>query len=100
MSGSRSWLDVEEYYETIEQVSALAITGGALYDALIACCALKAKADMISTWNVKHFQQLGQEIRSALIHSAVPVAGFHFIQLSNLGDIFATLRIPLGDSMA
>lgn len=55
-------LDVEEYYETIEQASTLAITGGVLYDALIARCAVKAKADMIYTWNVKHFQQLGQEV--------------------------------------
>jgi predicted nucleic acid-binding protein len=55
-------LDEDEYYETIEQASALAVTGGALYDALIARCALKAEADMIYTWNVKHFQQLGQEI--------------------------------------
>jgi predicted nucleic acid-binding protein len=53
-------LDEDEYYETIEQASALAVTGGALYDALRARCALKAKADMIYTWNVKHFQQLGQ----------------------------------------
>jgi predicted nucleic acid-binding protein len=55
-------LDAEDYYTTIERASTQAVTGGALYDALIARCALKAKADMIYTWNVKHFQQLGQEI--------------------------------------
>ena len=55
-------LDEEEYYETIEQASTRALTGGALYGALIARCAVKARADVIYTWNFRHFQQLGQEV--------------------------------------
>lgn len=55
-------LDEEEYYAAIEQASALGVTGGTVYDALLARCALKARADTLFTWNVKHFQQLGLEV--------------------------------------
>jgi predicted nucleic acid-binding protein len=54
-------LDEEEYYATIEQASTLGVMGGTVYDALLARCALKANAETIYTWNVKHFQQLGLE---------------------------------------
>jgi predicted nucleic acid-binding protein len=54
-------LDKEEYYATIEQASALGVMGGTVYDALLARCALKARAETLYTWNVKHFQQLGLE---------------------------------------
>jgi predicted nucleic acid-binding protein len=55
-------LDEEEYYATIEQASALGVMGGTVYDALLARCALKARAETLYTWNVKHFQQLGLEV--------------------------------------
>ena len=54
-------LDGDEYYATIEQASALGVMGGTVYDALLARCALKARAEILYTWNVKHFQQLGLE---------------------------------------
>ena len=54
-------LDGDEYYATIEQASALGVMGGTVYDALLARCALKARAETLYTWNVKHFQQLGLE---------------------------------------
>ena len=55
-------LDEEEYYATIKQASALGVMGGTVYDALLARCALKAGAQTLYTWNVKHFQQLGLEV--------------------------------------
>ena len=54
-------LDEDEYYATIEEASALGVMGGTVYDALLARCALKARAETLYTWNVKHFQQLGLE---------------------------------------
>jgi predicted nucleic acid-binding protein len=54
-------LDEEEYYTAIEQASALGVMGGTVYDALLARCALKARADTLYTWNLRHFQQLGLE---------------------------------------
>lgn len=55
-------LDGEEYLAAMTSAAAASITGGALYDALLAHCALKARAEIIYTWNVRHFQQLGPEI--------------------------------------
>lgn len=47
-----------EYYSALERASSLSIVGGTTYDALIVACALKAKADTIYTWNLRHFEQL------------------------------------------
>ena len=55
-------LDYQEYFEVLEASSALAITGGAVYDALLGHCALKAKAPTIYTWNTKDFTRLGSTI--------------------------------------
>jgi predicted nucleic acid-binding protein len=55
-------LTAEDYYEAITGAVADGITGGIFYDALIARCALKVKADAIYTWNARHFQQLGSAI--------------------------------------
>jgi predicted nucleic acid-binding protein len=55
-------LDADEYYTLINEASAKGILGGTIYDALLAHCALKAKADTIYTWNLRHFQQFGPEV--------------------------------------
>ena len=55
-------LDGAEYQSVIKQAAAAGIVGGMLYDALIAQCALKARAEKIYTWNVEHFQRLGAEV--------------------------------------
>ena len=51
-----------EYRTTIEQAAAASVVGGTIYDALIARCALKAKAETLYTWNLKHFEQFGSAI--------------------------------------
>ena len=55
-------LDALEYYSAIEEAGGSGIVGGAIYDALLARCALKARAETIYTWNVNHFQRLGPEV--------------------------------------
>jgi predicted nucleic acid-binding protein len=55
-------LDAEEYSSTIKDAAAAKIVAGMVYDALLARCALKAKAETILTWNVQHFQRIGPEI--------------------------------------
>jgi predicted nucleic acid-binding protein len=57
-------LTSDEYYSAVKAAATNGVVGGAIYDALLASCALKAKADVIYTWNLKHFQQLGPEIAS------------------------------------
>jgi predicted nucleic acid-binding protein len=56
-------LDPSEYVACIEQAAASGISGGALYDALLARCAAKAKAQTVFTWNVRHYQQLGATLK-------------------------------------
>ena len=51
-------LDEGEYYTTIEGVSSRGVVGGGIYDALLASCARKAKADTLYTWNLRHFQHV------------------------------------------
>ena len=40
----------------------LNLTGGAIYDALIAQAAIKAKVDQLLTLNPNHFTRLGNEV--------------------------------------
>lgn len=51
-----------EYSEALKDAAAMGIAGGTVYDALIAFCAIKARADCIFTWNIRHFQRLSPEI--------------------------------------
>jgi predicted nucleic acid-binding protein len=59
-------LTPEEYFAAISEYSAMGVVGGAIYDALIARCALKARAEKIFTWNVRHFRQFGPEVEKKL----------------------------------
>jgi predicted nucleic acid-binding protein len=54
-------LDPDEYRAAIGDAAAEDILGGTVYDVLIARCALKSKASVIYTWNLKHFRRVGSE---------------------------------------
>jgi hypothetical protein len=51
----------EEYSGALESAAASGISGGAIYDALLARCAVKGKAEVIYTWNVKYYTRPGME---------------------------------------
>ena len=57
------WLDGDEYSAAIRRIATMEIVGGAVYDGLIAACALKAGADHLYTWNARHFNLLGADIQ-------------------------------------
>jgi predicted nucleic acid-binding protein len=59
-------LDGEEYWQALRRYAALEITGGTIYDGLLVQCALKARAEIVYTWNVKHYGQLGPDISKRL----------------------------------
>jgi len=59
-------LTPDEYIAAMTGYASRGIIGGAIYDGLIARCALKAKADLIYTWNTRDFQRLGPEIEKRL----------------------------------
>lgn len=59
-------LSGDEYSAAIREAAGAGVTGGTIYDALIAQCALKAKADTLYTWNTRHFEQFGPAIAKRL----------------------------------
>src|SRR5207245_3241809 len=55
-----------EYWAAIGEAAAKNISGGTMYDALLAKCALKAGAEIIYTWNVGDFERLGKQVARRL----------------------------------
>ena len=55
-------LDEREYFQVAEASAAAGLAGGAIYDAILGHCALKAKAEVIYTWNTKDFLRLSPSI--------------------------------------
>jgi predicted nucleic acid-binding protein len=51
-------LNESEYYDTIQRAAELGFASGRIYDALLLRCAAKVKAEVIYTWNVKHFKAI------------------------------------------
>ena len=49
-------LDESDYYSTLQETAERNLTGGRIYDALLLRCAIKAKAETLYTWNLKHFE--------------------------------------------
>ena len=59
-------LAAEEVAEMLEDSAVLGILGGAIYDALLARCAVKAGAKSLYTWNLRHYEQCGAEVKRML----------------------------------
>ncbi|MGH9609629.1 MAG: PIN domain-containing protein, partial [Bryobacteraceae bacterium] len=59
-------LSEQEYDDALAESAARGIVGGVVYDAMLARCALNAKAETIYSWNVRHYSQCGPEVVSRL----------------------------------
>jgi len=59
-------LSGEEYADALRASAAWGIIGGAIYDALLAHCALKSKAQAIYTWNTRHYALCAPEVADRL----------------------------------
>jgi predicted nucleic acid-binding protein len=59
-------LSGQEYTEALEASAARGIVGGGIYDAILAHCAIKVKAETIYTWNEKHYSQCGSNVTERL----------------------------------
>jgi len=57
-------LEATEYWTAISDAAAQNISGGAIYDALLARCAIKSGSETIYTWNVGDFERLGTDVAS------------------------------------
>jgi AbrB family looped-hinge helix DNA binding protein len=55
-------LDGDDYAQALKSAAALGIVGGNIYDALLAHCAIKAKAESIYSWNTRHFAHCGPQV--------------------------------------
>lgn len=55
-------LSEQEYVSGLDTAASGAIVGSAVYDLLIARCALKAGAETLLTWNVRDFTRFGSAI--------------------------------------
>ena len=55
-------LNEREYFEMVEASAAANLAGGAIYNAILGHCALKARAEVIYTWNTKDFLRLSPAI--------------------------------------
>jgi predicted nucleic acid-binding protein len=55
-----------EYGDALEASAARGIVGGGIYDAMLAHCAIKAKAETIYTWNGRHYTQCGVDVTHRL----------------------------------
>ncbi|MCE5307482.1 MAG: PIN domain-containing protein [Acidobacteriales bacterium] len=51
-------LDGDSYYKVLSQAADARVVGGAVYDALIAQCAVQARASSLYTLNQRHFAAL------------------------------------------
>ncbi len=59
-------LTAQEHADSLQTFAESGIVGGAIYDALVAACALKSRAATLYTWNIGHFAQLGPKIAPLL----------------------------------
>ena len=55
-------LNEQEYFQMAEPAAAAGLTSGAIYDAILGHCALKADAELIYTWNTNDFLRLPEPI--------------------------------------
>jgi predicted nucleic acid-binding protein len=55
-------LDGDEYADALEASAALGIVGGGIYDAMLAHYAVKARAEVIYSWNARHYAQCGPDV--------------------------------------
>lgn len=59
-------LDGKECANALKAAASLGIVGGGIYDAMIAHCALKARVDVIYTWNIRHYSLCGAAVTELL----------------------------------
>jgi predicted nucleic acid-binding protein len=59
-------LDNSEYFDTLGRAADLGLTSGRMYDLLLLRAAAKCKAEIIYTWNLKHFRTIAPELFSII----------------------------------
>jgi predicted nucleic acid-binding protein len=57
----------EAYIEALREAASMRIAGGTIYDALLRKCARKVNAELIYTWNVRHFQMVAPDLAERIV---------------------------------
>jgi toxin FitB len=71
VSRGQVWtLMAEEYVQLLDRAAGASILGGQIYDAVIAACALKAGADVLLTFNERHFRRFASPTLEIVVPSA------------------------------
>jgi predicted nucleic acid-binding protein len=55
-------LESTDYENALRRVSSLGLSGGVVFDALVAECTLKIGAEALLTFNTQHFLRLGPDV--------------------------------------
>ena len=64
-------LESNSYLACIRDAASNRVSGDAIYDALIAKCAIQAGAERIMTWNIRHYRLLGPDVSERILTPAV-----------------------------
>jgi len=59
-------LDGKEYFEALHAAAERGVAGGRIYDALLLQCARKCGAEVVYTWNLKHFRAIAPDLAKRL----------------------------------
>jgi predicted nucleic acid-binding protein len=60
-------LTANEVVEATRQIAGLGLVGGIIYDALLMACARKANAELIYTWNKRHFKRVAPDMAERIV---------------------------------
>jgi predicted nucleic acid-binding protein len=55
-------LQAEEYLNALQDTAERGLSSGKIYDALLLACAGKSDAQVIYTWNLKHFRAIAPHL--------------------------------------
>jgi len=55
-------LNEDEYYRTLALAAEQGFSSGRIYDALLLRCAVKVKAEVVFTWNLRHFRAISPDL--------------------------------------
>lgn len=56
----------KEYADGLQSSAGRGIVGGGIYDAMLAHCAIKSQADIIYTWNARHYALCAPQVTQRL----------------------------------
>lgn len=55
-------LSAEDYLDTIKRLAERGLSSGKIYDALLLACAARSGAEVIYTWDLKHFRAIAPHL--------------------------------------